>query len=117
MRTEERFDGSGRPDSPGRGEHHDAEAAPRGSSCSIHSGDLANEADLRDLRGRDSSGERGADPSEQESLGLMDLTVERNGYGRQIDSRVVQVEPPANFADRTAPGAMEAVFIRAPDHS
>jgi 5'-phosphate synthase pdxT subunit len=42
----------------------------------------------------------------QESLDLMDLTVERNGYGRQIDSRVAQVE--------TEEGLVEAVFIRAP---
>lgn len=43
----------------------------------------------------------------QESLNLMDLTVERNGYGRQIDSRIATLtlpnEPP-----------LEAVFIRAP---
>ena len=35
----------------------------------------------------------------QESLGLMDIEVERNAYGRQVDSRVVE---------------LEAVFIRAP---
>src|SRR5215469_14254338 len=28
----------------------------------------------------------------QESLGLMDISVERNAYGRQIDSRVARVE-------------------------
>jgi 5'-phosphate synthase pdxT subunit len=39
----------------------------------------------------------------QDSLGLMDLTVERNAYGRQIDSRIAKLE------DGT-----EAVFIRAP---
>ncbi|MDQ2946501.1 MAG: pyridoxal 5'-phosphate synthase glutaminase subunit PdxT [Acidobacteriota bacterium] len=43
---------------------------------------------------------------EQESLGLMDLTVERNGYGRQVDSRVVQIELEGKNS--------EAVFIRAP---
>jgi 5'-phosphate synthase pdxT subunit len=37
----------------------------------------------------------------QESLGLIDMAVERNGYGRQLDSRVTSIEP-------------EAVFIRAP---
>lgn len=42
----------------------------------------------------------------QESLGLMDLTVERNGYGRQIDSRVAEIEVDGNKT--------EAVFIRAP---
>lgn len=39
----------------------------------------------------------------QKSLGLMDISVERNAYGRQIDSRVTKLE------DGT-----EAVFIRAP---
>lgn len=42
----------------------------------------------------------------QRSLDLMDMTVERNGYGRQIDSRIAPVE--------IAGSASEAVFIRAP---
>jgi 5'-phosphate synthase pdxT subunit len=42
----------------------------------------------------------------QVSLGLMDLTVERNGYGRQIDSRIAQIDVAGQPA--------EAVFIRAP---
>lgn len=47
----------------------------------------------------------------QESLGLMDITVERNAYGRQIDSRIVTLEPePASALG----GPVEAVFIRAP---
>jgi pyridoxal 5'-phosphate synthase pdxT subunit len=50
----------------------------------------------------------------QEGLGLMDIDVERNAYGRQIDSRVAQVTPEAEFTARTHPGEMEAVFIRAP---
>jgi 5'-phosphate synthase pdxT subunit len=50
----------------------------------------------------------------QESLGLMDLSVERNGYGRQIDSRVAEIDTDPDFAQRTAPGKLEAVFIRAP---
>jgi pyridoxal 5'-phosphate synthase pdxT subunit len=54
----------------------------------------------------------------QESLGLMDLSVERNAYGRQIDSRVTEIEPAEEFATRTSPGKLEgkleAVFIRAP---
>jgi len=50
----------------------------------------------------------------QESLGLMDIGVERNAYGRQIDSRVAHLTPEAAFAARTHPGEMEAVFIRAP---
>jgi 5'-phosphate synthase pdxT subunit len=50
----------------------------------------------------------------QQSLGLMDLTVERNAYGRQIDSRVAQLTPEPDFAQRTHTGDLEAVFIRAP---
>ena len=50
----------------------------------------------------------------QESFGLMDIAVERNGYGRQVDSRVASLEPDADFERRTAPGPLEAVFIRAP---
>jgi 5'-phosphate synthase pdxT subunit len=50
----------------------------------------------------------------QQSLGLMDLTVERNAYGRQIDSRVVHLTPGQEFEQRTKPGDLEAVFIRAP---
>ncbi|MGQ9634387.1 MAG: pyridoxal 5'-phosphate synthase glutaminase subunit PdxT [Bryobacteraceae bacterium] len=43
---------------------------------------------------------------EQESLGLMDLEVERNAYGRQLHSHVARVE--------AEEGPLEAVFIRAP---
>ena len=50
----------------------------------------------------------------QESLGLMDLSVERNAYGRQIDSRVAEIDPGPDFAARTTPCKLEAVFIRAP---
>jgi 5'-phosphate synthase pdxT subunit len=50
----------------------------------------------------------------QESLGLMDITVERNAYGRQLDSRVVELDPAPEFEERTGPGKLEAVFIRAP---
>jgi 5'-phosphate synthase pdxT subunit len=42
----------------------------------------------------------------QESLSLMDLTVQRNGYGRQIDSRITEIELDGR--------RLEAVFIRAP---
>ena len=50
----------------------------------------------------------------QESFGLMDFGIERNAYGRQIDSRIVPLDPSPEFQERTAPGALEAVFIRAP---
>lgn len=42
----------------------------------------------------------------QKSLALMDIGVERNAYGRQVDSRIVRL--PSSL------GEMEAVFIRAP---
>jgi pyridoxal 5'-phosphate synthase pdxT subunit len=42
----------------------------------------------------------------QESLGLMDMTVERNAYGRQIDSRIAHIDVNGQ--------PTEAVFIRAP---
>jgi pyridoxal 5'-phosphate synthase pdxT subunit len=57
--------------------------------------------------------ERVTNPA-QASLGLMNLEVERNAYGRQIDSRVAEVEPGPQFVERTAPGPLQAVFIRAP---
>ena len=44
----------------------------------------------------------------QKSLGALDVTVERNAYGRQIDSTILHVES-------KLPGApLEMVFIRAP---
>jgi len=51
---------------------------------------------------------------EQKGLGLVDIGVERNAYGRQLDSRVTEIEPDPDFEQRTAPGKLEAVFIRAP---
>ena len=50
----------------------------------------------------------------QESFGLVDVSIERNAYGRQIDSRVAELDPVPEFQQRTAPGKLEAVFIRAP---
>ena len=44
----------------------------------------------------------------QESLGLIDISVERNSYGRQIDSFIGQAET------ALGQGPLEAVFIRAP---
>jgi len=51
---------------------------------------------------------------EQESLGVIDIDIERNAYGRQIDSHVSLLDAEPDFERRTAPGRMEAVFIRAP---
>ncbi len=44
----------------------------------------------------------------QKGLGLLDISVERNAYGRQVDSFVGSVEAPA------LGGTIPAVFIRAP---
>jgi 5'-phosphate synthase pdxT subunit len=46
----------------------------------------------------------------QESLGIVDIAVERNAYGRQLDSRIVEIKPEGELPG----GGMEAVFIRAP---
>jgi 5'-phosphate synthase pdxT subunit len=51
---------------------------------------------------------------QQESFGVVDLTVERNAYGRQVDSRVATIRPDADFQKRAGEGDVEAVFIRAP---
>ena len=50
----------------------------------------------------------------QRSLGLIDMAIERNAYGRQLDSRIASVSPSPEFVERAGPGALEAVFIRAP---
>jgi 5'-phosphate synthase pdxT subunit len=44
----------------------------------------------------------------QSSLGLMDISVERNAYGRQLESRIARLHP------QDLDGDLEAVFIRAP---
>ena len=44
----------------------------------------------------------------QRSLGLLDAVIERNAYGRQIDSAIVTAET------TLAGGPLEMVFIRAP---
>jgi 5'-phosphate synthase pdxT subunit len=51
---------------------------------------------------------------EQESFAVVDLTVERNAYGRQLDSRVAMLQPSDDFGRRAGAGDLEAVFIRAP---
>jgi 5'-phosphate synthase pdxT subunit len=50
----------------------------------------------------------------QPSLGLVDIRIERNAYGRQVDSRVAAVRLEAAFPLRNGTGELEAVFIRAP---
>ena len=44
----------------------------------------------------------------QESLGVLDIAVERNAYGRQIDSSIEMTDTKLNG------GPMELVYIRAP---
>ncbi len=50
----------------------------------------------------------------QQCFEVLDLTVERNAYGRQIDSRVANISPGPDFQNRAGVGDVEAVFIRAP---
>lgn len=51
---------------------------------------------------------------EQPLLGLMDITVERNAFGRQVESFEAELEVPAlNIVDQKNP-PVHAVFIRAP---
>ena len=45
----------------------------------------------------------------QESLGLMDISIERNAFGRQVDSFIDLLVPTADIWQ-----PMEGVFIRAP---
>ena len=44
----------------------------------------------------------------QASFGLMDISIERNAFGRQVDSHITSA------ATKLAGGPMEAIFIRAP---
>jgi 5'-phosphate synthase pdxT subunit len=44
----------------------------------------------------------------QKGLGIIDISIERNAYGRQVDSFAGEVEAPA------LGGSLPAVFIRAP---
>jgi 5'-phosphate synthase pdxT subunit len=45
---------------------------------------------------------------QQKSLGALDITVERNAYGRQIDSTILETD------SQLPGGPLEMVFIRAP---
>ena len=49
---------------------------------------------------------------DQRSLGLIETSIERNAYGRQIDSFEAGLDCPAVGADRSQP--LKVVFIRAP---
>jgi pyridoxal 5'-phosphate synthase pdxT subunit len=68
---------------------------------------------VRDVRGSDSDG-AGCEQSGAGKPGPDGYSAPRDGYGRQIDSRVVAIEPSAEFERRVGEGKLEAVFIRAP---
>lgn len=51
---------------------------------------------------------------EQPLLGLMDITVERNAFGRQVDSFETLLDVPALAALNKEKAPFHAVFIRAP---
>jgi len=51
---------------------------------------------------------------EQLSLGLVDISIERNAYGRQLHSTVGWLEPENTLVDRCGSEPYEGVFIRAP---
>lgn len=50
----------------------------------------------------------------QRSLGLLDVAVERNAYGRQVDSVVMPVTVEERAMAELGATELEAVFIRAP---
>ena len=50
----------------------------------------------------------------QRSFNFIDIAVERNAYGRQIDSAIRRLSPEREFVERVGEGEVEAVFIRAP---
>ena len=51
----------------------------------------------------------------QPLLGLMDITVERNAFGRQVDSFEMDLDVPALAVENGgAPGPFHGIFIRAP---
>jgi 5'-phosphate synthase pdxT subunit len=50
----------------------------------------------------------------QMSLGALDITVERNAYGRQLDSSIRRLTPSPALEAEEGEGKLEAVFIRAP---
>jgi 5'-phosphate synthase pdxT subunit len=51
---------------------------------------------------------------DQPLLGIMDITVARNAFGRQVDSFEVDLDVPAFKALERQPEPYHAVFIRAP---
>ena len=61
------------------------------------------------------TGEKRADGHGVRPLGLLDVAVQRNGYGRQIDSFTEAVSLAGDLAgDAACDAACDAVYIRAP---
>lgn len=52
--------------------------------------------------------------NDQTLLGLMDITVRRNAFGRQVDSFEIDLDVPALQQVAPGGGAYHAIFIRAP---
>lgn len=50
----------------------------------------------------------------QYSFNWIDIKIERNAYGRQIDSKITQLTLELDFKQETGVEALETVFIRAP---
>src|SRR5690606_10750697 len=50
----------------------------------------------------------------QRCFGALDVTVERNAYGRQLDSAIRQLTPTPAAADRLGREPVECVLLRAP---
>lgn len=50
----------------------------------------------------------------QYSFDWIDIKIERNAYGRQIDSQIAMITPEPGFSQNTGVNELEAVFIRAP---
>ena len=50
----------------------------------------------------------------QPTLGLMDITIERNAFGRQLESFEIDLSIPALNGKNEEPRPFHAVFIRAP---
>ena len=57
---------------------------------------------------------RAVSSPQQFSFGFIDIEIERNAYGRQVDSSIRRLQPEREFIDRTGGGELEAMFIRAP---
>jgi 5'-phosphate synthase pdxT subunit len=50
----------------------------------------------------------------QRSFALLDIAIERNAYGRQVDSSIRRIRPSPDFLERAGEGDLVGVFIRAP---